>query len=116
MNEPKLPEALLGVFVTGGLSATLAASVGLSRAKALMLLGETFSAQQAQDWGLLWQVVAGDQLDDASAQLAARLAVLSPGVTGRFKHVLNTLGLPLFERAVALENETQRALSAQAGH
>ncbi len=111
----KLPEASLGVFVTGGLSATLAASVGLSRAKALMLLGETFNAQQAQGWGMLWQVVASDQLDDASAQMAARLAALSPDVTSRFKRVLNTVGLPLFERAVALENEAQCAFSAQAG-
>jgi hypothetical protein len=30
----KLPEASLGVFVTGGLTATLAAFAGLSRAKA----------------------------------------------------------------------------------
>src|SRR5690606_29082231 len=56
----KLPEASLGVFVTGGLTATLAASAGLARAKALMLLGEPFDAAQAQAWGLVWQVVADD--------------------------------------------------------
>ena len=43
----KLPEAAIGVFVTGGLVATLPASVGLARTKALMLLGDEFNAPQA---------------------------------------------------------------------
>ncbi|HEY9094977.1 MAG TPA: enoyl-CoA hydratase-related protein, partial [Hydrogenophaga sp.] len=53
----RLPEASLGVFVTGGLSATLQAMVGLARARALLLLGEAFDAQQALDWGLVYRVV-----------------------------------------------------------
>ena len=52
----KLPEAGLGVFVTGGLVATLPAAIGPMRAKALMLLGETFDAAQALDWG--WSTAA----------------------------------------------------------
>ena len=51
----RLPEASLGVFVTGGLTATLPASAGLGRAKALMLLGDEFGAAQAQAWGLVWE-------------------------------------------------------------
>ena len=43
----KLPEASLGVFVTGGLVATLPAAIGPMRAKALTLLGEPFDAAQA---------------------------------------------------------------------
>ena len=70
----KLPEASLGVFVTGGLTATLAAYAGLSRAKALMLLGEEFGAFQAQAWGLVWQVAADADLDASSMQVCQRLA------------------------------------------
>ncbi|MEZ5607315.1 MAG: enoyl-CoA hydratase/isomerase family protein [Burkholderiaceae bacterium] len=51
----KLPEASLGVFVTGGLVATLPAAVGLTRAKALMLLGDEFNAQQAAAWGMVYK-------------------------------------------------------------
>ena len=106
----RLPEASIGVFVTGGLSATLAAHAGLARAKALMLLGEEFSAVQAQDWGLVWQVFADDAIEAESRRIAARLAALDPEVASRFKRVLNEVGLSAFARAVELENEAQRAL------
>lgn len=106
----RLPEASLGVFVTGGLTATLPAYAGLSRAKALMLLGDEFSAAQAQAWGLVWQVVPEAELESASLRLGARLASLPPGVASEFKRVLNEVGLPRFDRAVELETEAQRAL------
>lgn len=105
----KLPEAALGVFVTGGLTATLAAHAGLARAKALMLLGEEFSAAQALAWGLAWQVVPEPELAAAAQRASARLAALRPEVAAQFKRVLNQVGLAGFERAIALENEAQRA-------
>lgn len=110
----RLPEAALGVFVTGGLSATLQAHVGLGRAKALMLLGEEFSAAQAQAWGLAWEVVPDAELEAAAMRVCRQLAALQPAVAGRFKRVLNTLGLERFGRAIELENAAQRALAASA--
>jgi len=105
----KLPEASLGVFVTGGLTATLPAYAGLARAKALMLLGEEFSPAQAQAWGLVWKVVADSELESAAQQAAARLASLKPEVAASFKRVLNETGLRRFDDAIALENDAQRA-------
>ena len=105
-----MPEASLGVFVTGGLTATLPAAAGLSRAKALMLLGDEFSAAQAQAWGLVWEVVAASGLEAAAMRIAARLAALQPEVTARYKKVLNEIGLDTFRRAIAQENEAQAAL------
>lgn len=110
----RLPEASLGVFVTGGLSATLAAYAGVGRAKAITLLGEEFTPQQAREWGLVWQVVAPEELDAVSLQAARRLASLQPDVARRFKKVFNDLGLAGFDRAIQLENEAQRAFSAAA--
>jgi 2-(1,2-epoxy-1,2-dihydrophenyl)acetyl-CoA isomerase len=110
----RLPEASLGVFVTGGLTATLTAAAGLSRAKSLMLLGEEFGAAQAQAWGIVSHVVPADELDAAALGIAAKLAALSPEVAGRFKKVLNEVGLPAFGQAIALENEAQRALGSPA--
>jgi 2-(1,2-epoxy-1,2-dihydrophenyl)acetyl-CoA isomerase len=107
----RLPEASLGVFVTGGLAATLQAHAGLARAKALMLLGREFSAAQAQAWGLVWDVVPDDELPSASNRLCSQLASLQPEVATRFKRVLNELGLPQFDRAIELENEAQTALA-----
>jgi 2-(1,2-epoxy-1,2-dihydrophenyl)acetyl-CoA isomerase len=109
----KLPEASLGVFVTGGLVVTLPAAVGLSRAKALMLLGEPFDAERAVAWGLAWKLVDDAELESAAWGAAAALARLDPGVAAEFKKVLNAVGLPTFERAVAEESRAQRMLQAR---
>jgi len=106
----KLPEASLGVFVTGGLTATLPALAGLARAKALMLLGEEFNAVQAQAWGLIWQVAPAPALPALGLQIARRLADLKPEVAASFKRVLNQIGLPDFDRAVTEESRAQRLL------
>ena len=108
----KLPEASIGVFVTGGLTATLPAAAGLARAKALVLLGEAFTAAEAQAWGLVWRVVPTDVLAEETERVAAQLAALQPGLAGRFKKALNQIGLASFTRAIELENEAMRALPA----
>ncbi len=106
----KLPEASLGVFVTGGLVATLPAAVGLSRAKGLMLLGEEFSASQAADWGLVYRACPAEDLDATSLDACHRLAALEPKVAAQFKRVLNLFGLEQFARAVDEESKVQRTL------
>lgn len=112
----KLPEASIGVFVTGGLTATLPAYAGLARAKALMLLGEEFSPAEAQAWGLVWRVVKPDELHSESCRVAEKLAALQPEVVSRFKRVLNEVGLANFSRAMELENEAQRAIAGRQAH
>ncbi len=106
----RLPEASIGVFVTGGISVTLPAIVGLARAKALTMLGEEFNARQALDWGMVYKVVADHDLDAASWQVARTLAALAPPVVAQFKRVFNLLGLEAFDRAIDEENKAQRAI------
>ena len=106
----KLPEASLGVFVTGGLVATLPAAIGPMRAKALTLLGEPFDAAQALAWGLVYRCVPADELDAVSLAAARRIADLKPEVAREFKRVLNQIGLERFERAVEEESAVQRRL------
>lgn len=107
----KLPEASLGVFVTGGLTATLSAYTGVARAKALMLLGDEFSPADALRWGLIWRVLPPEELDAESHRIAAKLAALTPGVARHFKRALNEIGLHNFNRAIEIENDAQRAIS-----
>lgn len=108
----RLPEAKLGVFVTGGLMATLPATVGLNRAKALMLLGDEFNAAQAVEWGIATASPAEDALDRTSLEACVRLAALSSTVAAEFKRVLNVVGLAGFEMAVREESSVQRRLGA----
>jgi 2-(1,2-epoxy-1,2-dihydrophenyl)acetyl-CoA isomerase len=111
----KLPEAGIGVFVTGGITAVLPRVAGLMRAKALLLLGEEFSAEQAQGWGLVSRVVDDASLDTEAQQLASRLAALDPRVASRFKRVLNQMSLACFEDSIALESRMQTELMLSAG-
>lgn len=64
----------IGLTPDSGLSATLARSVGAARASELVLLGESFTAQQAMDWGIAGRLVPGEQLQATAAELAERLA------------------------------------------
>ncbi|PUE10688.1 MULTISPECIES: enoyl-CoA hydratase/isomerase family protein [unclassified Limnohabitans] len=106
----KLPEASLGVFVTGGLIATLPAYVGVARAKALMLLGDEFSAEDAQSWGLIWRVVEPEELEPESERITQKLASLKPDLAARFKRALNEVGLHKFHQTIDIENEAHRAV------
>jgi 2-(1,2-epoxy-1,2-dihydrophenyl)acetyl-CoA isomerase len=110
----RLPEASIGVFVTGGLVATLPAIAGLARAKAMMLFGEAFGAPQAVDWGLVHRMVPPAELDDASMAACQRLAALDPTVVAHYKRVLNAVGLDRFDRAIEEESQATRMLSGLA--
>lgn len=110
----KLPEASLGVFVTGGLVTTLPSAIGPMRAKALMLLGDTFDAAQALAWGLVYRCVPVDELDAVSFTAARQIADLQPEVATAFKRVLNQIGLDGFDRAIEAESQVQRSLGRRA--
>lgn len=48
---------------------------GRARARGMALLGDRIDADTAADWGMIWQVVADDQLAVAVAGLADRLKI-----------------------------------------
>ena len=48
--------------------------IGMARTKGLTFLGDKLSADQAAQWGMIWQVVADDMLIDTAMALAAQLA------------------------------------------
>ncbi|TQR84303.1 enoyl-CoA hydratase [Mycobacterium hodleri] len=74
----------IGLASDSGLSATLTALVGASRAAGLFLLGGTFDAATAESWGLVHRVVADEEVGEQAAAVAARLAA---GPTAAFRAV-----------------------------
>ncbi|MGE3284653.1 MAG: enoyl-CoA hydratase/isomerase family protein [Pseudonocardia sp.] len=64
----------IGLAPDSGLSASLAHAVGVSRATELLLLGETFTAEEARDWGLVRRVVPAVEVLPAALELARTLA------------------------------------------
>lgn len=64
----------LGLIPDVGTTWQLPRRIGLARATALSLLGNKLSAEQAAQWGLIWQCVDDDQLYDTARQIALSLA------------------------------------------
>jgi enoyl-CoA hydratase/carnithine racemase len=103
------PEVSVGLGVTGGISRLLPMTVGLVKAKEMVLLGERFSAQQALDYGLInWVVEPGQHLGFAM-DLADRLRARPPAALARAKHALD-LG-PEAGIEAAFETEIAAALA-----
>jgi hypothetical protein len=86
------PEVSVGLGVTGGISRLLPLTVGMAKAKELVLLGERFSAAQALELGLInWVADEGKHLHSAM-DVAARLRDKPRAALARAKVALN-LGL-----------------------
>lgn len=64
----------LGLVPDCGGSWFLPRVAGRARAMGLALLGEKLSAEQAAQWGMIWQLVEDAELADTSRQLARHLA------------------------------------------
>ena len=68
------PFCKLGLIPDTGGTWLLPRLVGSARALGLALLGDKLSAEQAAQWGLIWQVVDDASLADTVQRLAAQLA------------------------------------------
>lgn len=73
-----LTETRYGILPDMGATVRLPRIVGESRARELILLGDVIDAAEALRIGLANRVVAGADLDAATAELAARLAAQPP--------------------------------------
>ncbi len=66
--------ARLGLIPDTGGSWILPRLVGMARAKGLAMLGPKISAEQAQDWGMIWQCVDDEELMPTALGLARQMA------------------------------------------
>jgi enoyl-CoA hydratase/carnithine racemase len=107
------PEVGVGLGVTGGISRLLPLTVGMAKAKELVLLGERFSAEQALEFRLInWVVEPGAHLGFAM-DLAARLRARPGRALARAKQALD-LG-PEVGIEAAFEVEIANALALHTG-
>ena len=73
------PGVRIGLFCSTPM-VPLTRSIGPKRAMQMLLTGDLIDAATALDWGLVNEVVPADDLDDAVAALAAKVAAASPTV------------------------------------
>lgn len=78
-----------GLVVDAGGAYLLPRLVGLPRAKAMVMLGEGATGQEAVDLGLAYRCVAESELAGVAAELSARLAAGPTRSLGLSKRLLN---------------------------
>jgi enoyl-CoA hydratase/carnithine racemase len=80
--------AKIGVSPDGGSTVGMVGTVGTRRALQIFLAEDTFSAQQAHDWGLVAKVVPAAELKAATRKFAERLAQNPPAAIGGTKSLI----------------------------
>jgi enoyl-CoA hydratase/carnithine racemase len=99
-----VPAVNIGLFCMGP-AVPLTRTVPRKRAMELLLLGDLIDADQALAWGLVNQVVPDDELEAATAAMAAKLAAKSPVAVQMGKQAIHRMAdMPLPE-ALVYSNE-----------
>src|SRR3972149_5676659 len=90
--------ARVGILPGWGLSQKLPRLIGMARAKEISFTGNTITAAQAYEWGLVNRVVAPAELLPACRALAAEMASCVPAVLTGYKKLIDEgYGMPLPE-------------------
>jgi len=78
----------LGIVPDLGTSWHLPQRVGAARARGIAMLGGRISADQAAEWGLIWEVVDDQDLDVAVDEVAQVLKRSSPSAMTRIRNAM----------------------------
>jgi 2-(1,2-epoxy-1,2-dihydrophenyl)acetyl-CoA isomerase len=102
--------AKLGLVPDCGGTWFLPRRVGDARALGLALLGEKLSAEQAQEWGLIWRCVEDSELGSVVDEVARQLAAAAPLGLARTKQALQGASQHTLEQQLDIERDYQREL------
>ena len=102
--------ARIGLLPDGGSTWFLPRLVGDQRARALAMLAPQISAEQARQWGLIWDVVEDAELMPKATEIARRLAEGPTLALARIKAALNQASGNDLSQQLDLERDSQREL------
>ena len=98
----------IGLIPDAGSTWLLPQRVGMARAMALAMTGDKLPAQQAKDWGMIWDVA--DDCVAAARTLAARLASMPTKALVATRHILRDSTSRTFAQQLDVERDTQSAM------
>ncbi|MGB3807580.1 MAG: enoyl-CoA hydratase-related protein [Erythrobacter sp.] len=102
----------IGLIPDGGSTWMLARAIGRARATRMMMLGEKISAEQAEEWGLIYKCVDDAALMDEARALGEKLA---SGPTLAYGHIKRNIATALdgnMQQVLLSEAEAQRVAGA----
>jgi enoyl-CoA hydratase/carnithine racemase len=97
--------AKIGVSPDGGSTVGIVGTVGTRRSLQIFLAEDSFSAQQAYDWGLVAKVVPAAELKAATQKFAERLAQNPPAAIGGTKSLVYQAALTPTRQQLDAEEE-----------
>ncbi len=100
----------IGLLPDGGSTWFLPRLVGEQRARALAMLAPQISAEQAKQWGLIWDVVEDAALMPTAIELARKLADGPTLSLARIKKAMNQASANDLSQQLDLERDFQREL------
>lgn len=98
----------LGLVPDSGGSWFLPQLVGHARAMGMALLGDKISAEQALQWGMIWQVTENENLTETVNTLAAHLATQPTYGLGLIKKAIYSAATNTLDEQLNLERDLQR--------
>jgi 2-(1,2-epoxy-1,2-dihydrophenyl)acetyl-CoA isomerase len=102
----------IGLVPDSGGTWFLPRRVGMARALGLALTGDKLSAEKAEAWGLVWQVVDDGELASTAATLAARLAQQPTRAIAATRLAMRQGATQTLDQQLDLERDLQRELGA----
>jgi 2-(1,2-epoxy-1,2-dihydrophenyl)acetyl-CoA isomerase len=101
----------IGLIPDAGGSWFLIKKLGLARAMGCAMLGDKVSAQDAKEWGMIWDVAPeGQDCVDAALALAQRLATMPTQALVATRQLLRVAASNDLDAQLDLERDTQSAL------
>lgn len=98
----------LGLVPDSGGSWFLPQLAGHARAMGMALLGDKISAEQALQWGIIWQVTENEELIHTTQQLAQHLATQPTYGLGLIKKAIYAAATNTLDEQLNLERDLQR--------
>ncbi len=102
--------ARIGLLPDGGSTWFLPRLVGEQRARAMAMLAPQITADQAKQWGLIWDVVEDAALMPTATELARRLADGPTQSLARIKEAMNRANGNTLSQQLDIERDFQREL------
>jgi 2-(1,2-epoxy-1,2-dihydrophenyl)acetyl-CoA isomerase len=101
----------IGLIPDAGGTWFLIKKLGLARSMGCAMLGDKLSAQDAKEWGMIWDVAPeGEDAVTAAMKLAERLATMPTQALVQTRKMLRAAASNDLDRQLDLERDTQSAL------
>ncbi len=111
-----LPFANIGLIPDTGCSWHLPQRLGQARAMGLALTGKKLPAQQAADWGMIWEAVEDAAFVSSVDSLAAKLAAMPTQALVRTRQAMQSAHTNSLEAHLSVEGAFMRELGKSADY